>query len=114
VKVDIVKDVRAETFLNRLLRRLKEVFNIYRQIQELDGLVSYRFKYERIYHSKRFTNDKVYIEGFWSYAKGKLLKYHGLLKELFPYYLKKLEFRYNYRDQKLFDKIMQAIRDGYN
>ncbi len=34
--------------------------------------------------SKRFANGKVYINGiievFWSYAKGKLLKYHRVIR----------------------------------
>jgi transposase len=38
------------------------------------------------------------IEGFWSYAKERLLKFHGVSRENFVYYLKELEFRYNYRD----------------
>jgi len=37
------------------------------------------------------------IRGFWS-AKEKLLKFHGVSRENFVYYLKELEFRYDYRD----------------
>ena len=114
VKVEIVKDVRAETLLKETIKKVKRGSLIYTdRYRSYDGLVSYGFKHKRIDHSKRFTNGKVYIngiEGFWSYAKGKLLKYHGLSKELFPYYLKELEFRYNYRNERLFDKIMEAIR----
>jgi len=61
----------------------------------------YGFKYERIDKSIKFANGKVYIngiEGFWSYAKERLLKFHGVSRENFVYYLKELEFRYNYRD----------------
>ena len=50
------------------------------------------------------------IEGFWPYAKGELLKYHGMFKELFLYYLKELELKYNYRDEDLFDKIIKVIK----
>jgi transposase len=67
--------------------------------------------------SKRFANGKVYIngiEGFWSYAKGRLLKFHGLSPKTFKYYLKKLEFRYNNRNENLFDKIVEAVRGGMN
>ena len=35
---------------------------------------------------------------FWSYAKEKLLKFHCVSKDNFIYYLKELEFRYNFRD----------------
>jgi len=37
------------------------------------------------------------IEGFWSYAKERLLKFHGVSKDNFIYYLKELEFRYYFR-----------------
>ena len=42
-----------------------------------------------------YIND---IEGFWSYAKERLLKFHGVSKDNFIYYLKELEFKYNFRD----------------
>ena len=38
------------------------------------------------------------IEGFWSYAKERLLKFHGVSKDNFIHYLKELEFRYNIDD----------------
>jgi transposase-like protein len=50
------------------------------------------------------------IEGFWSYAKERLLKYHGLKEENFPYYLKELEFRYNNRSENLFEKILELLK----
>ena len=61
----------------------------------------YGFKHERIDKSVKFVNGKVYIngiEGFWSYAKERLLKFHGVSKDNFIYYLKELEFRYNFKD----------------
>ena len=118
VKVEIVKDVKAETLLKETIRKVKRGSLIYTdKFKSYDGLVMYGFRHERIDHSKRFANGKVYIngiEGFWSYAKGKLLKFHGLLPETFPYYLKELEFRYNNREEDLFDKIVEAIRGGIN
>ncbi len=64
------------------------------------SLVMYGFKHERIDKSIKFWNGKVYIngiEGFWSYAKERLLKFHGVSRKYFVYYLKALEFRYNFR-----------------
>jgi len=58
------------------------------------------YEHERIDHSKRFANGKVYIngiEGFWSYTKERLMKFHRLSPWLFPLYLKELEFKYNLR-----------------
>jgi len=34
--------------------------------------------------------------------------------QTFPYYLKELEFRYNNREEDLFDKIVEAIMGGMN
>ena len=61
----------------------------------------YGFRHERVDKSIRFANVKVYIngiEGFWSYAKERLLKFHTVGRENFVYYLKELEFRYNNRE----------------
>ncbi len=41
------------------------------------------------------------LEGFWSFAKERLLKYHGVSKNHFLLYLKEMEFRYKYRKEKL-------------
>jgi len=71
------------------------------KFKSYDSLVVYGFKHERIDKSVKFANGKVYIngiEGFWSYAKERLLKFHGVSKANFIYYLKELEFRYNFRD----------------
>jgi len=60
----------------------------------------YGFKQESIDKSIRFSNGKVYINGiedFLSYAKESFIKFHGVSRENFVYYLKKLEFKYNYR-----------------
>ena len=63
-------------------------------------------------HRYRFTRGKVYVnglEGFWSYAKERLIKFHGVSKEYFPLYLKELEFRYNHRYQPLFERLVQNL-----
>ncbi len=37
------------------------------------------------------------IEGFWGYAKERLLRYHGVSPQNFLNYLKEIEFRFNHR-----------------
>jgi transposase len=102
VKVEIVKDVSAETLLRETIKKVKRGSLIYTdKFKSYDGLVMYGFKHERIDKSVKFANGKVYIngiEGFWSYAKERLLKFHGVSKDNLIYYLKELEFRYNFRD----------------
>jgi transposase len=88
--------------LRETIRKVKRGSLIYTdKFKSYDGLVMYGFKHERIDKSVKFANGKVYIngiEGFWSYAKERLLKFHGVSKANFIYYLKELEFRYNFRD----------------
>lgn len=38
------------------------------------------------------------IEGFWAYAKERLLKHHGVSPGHFLLYLKEMEYRFNHRD----------------
>jgi transposase len=51
------------------------------------------------------------IEGFLSYAKERLLKFHDFESENFLYYIKELAFRYNNRDnlQEILYKVLGGI-----
>lgn len=64
-----------------------------------DGLVFDGYKHKRINHSKRYSNRKGThingIENFWSFAKQRLAKFHGLSRKTFYLHLKESEFRYN-------------------
>jgi len=40
-----------------------------------------------------------------------LMKYHGVDPTRFPFYLKELEFRYNYRDVDLFDRLIETLEE---
>jgi len=113
VTVEVVTDVQGETLLELAIKKVKRGSLIYTdKFRSYNGLVSYGFKHRRIDHGKRFANGKVYIngiEGFWSFAKERLLKYHGVDAQKFPLYLKELEYRYNHRDQDLFDDLVQVL-----
>lgn len=80
------------------------------------------YRHLKVDHSKYFSSGKVYInglacpnrfrrEGFWSFAKERLMKCHGVSKEKFPYYLKELEYRYNNRDKNLFSLLTKILAD---
>jgi transposase len=111
VRVEVVEDVSAESILRSAIKKVKRGSIIYTdRFRSYDGLVMYGFRHERIDHGKRFANGKVYIngiEGFWSYAKERLLKFHGVRRE---------EFRYNNRDNlertfniRLFNILIRTI-----
>jgi hypothetical protein len=61
---------------------------------------------------KKFVTGKLYInglEGFWSHAKQRLIKFHGASKEKYALYLKEMEFRYNNRNHDMFELLSQNI-----
>ncbi|MCX5852753.1 MAG: transposase, partial [Deltaproteobacteria bacterium] len=78
------------------------------KFRSYDSLMFCGYRHLKVDHGKYFSSGKVYInglEGFWSWAKERLVKHHGVSKEQFPLYLKELEFRYNNRRTDLFDHV---------
>lgn len=115
VRVEVVQNVTGETLLNMAISKVKRGSLIYTdKFRSYNGLISYGFRHMRIDHGKRFVNGKVYIngiEGFWSFAKERLMKYHGVNPKKFPLYLKELEFRYNHRHHDLYDDVVKCISE---
>ncbi len=50
------------------------------------------------------------IENFWGVAKSRLSKFKGIHKHTFYLHLKECEFRFNYRDQNIYPKLLKIIR----
>jgi len=79
-----------------------------------DALMFCGYRHLKVDHGKQFSRGRVYInglEGFWSWAKERVIKHHGISAHRFPLYLKELEFRYNHRDQDIFTIIAQYLCD---
>lgn len=49
------------------------------------------------------------IEGFWSFAKERLIKYHGISPRKFIYCIKEQEWRYNNKNENLFELIVNYM-----
>jgi transposase len=113
VRVTVVQDVSAETLLNLTLKTVRKGSIVYTdKFRSYDGLMFCGYRHLKVNHSKRFASGKVYInglEGFWSWAKERLIKYHGVSKVNFPLYLKELEFRYNHRHVDIFEKVADYL-----
>ena len=110
VRVEAVKDVTAEILLNLTVKTVRRGSIVYTdKFKSYDSLMFCGYRHLKIDHKKRFASGKVYIngvEGFWSYAKERLIKHHGLSKEKFPLYLKEMEFRYNNRHHSIFNILV--------
>jgi transposase len=82
-----------------------------------NGLVDLGYKkHYRVNHgSDEFVNRKSHINGiesFWSYAKRRLGKFHGIAGSTFYLHLKECEFRFNYRDKNLYQMLLKMFRDN--
>ncbi len=113
VRVEIVKDVTAESILSMTVKTVRRGSIVYTdKFRSYDALMFCGYRHLRIDHGKRFATGKVYInglEGFWSYAKERIIKFHGVSKEKFPLYLKEMEFRYNNRHKNIFTLLVKNL-----
>lgn len=103
VCVEPVKDVTAETLLTLAVKKVRRGSIVYTdKLGSYDALMCCGYRHLRVDHARRFSQGRVSInglEGFWSYAKERLMKHHGVSKRKFPLYLKEMEFRYNHRKE---------------
>jgi len=82
-----------------------------------NGLVDIGYdKHFRVHHGENeFVRGKSHINGiesFWSYAKMRLHKFHGLSKSEFNFHLKECEFRFNHREKDLYKLLLQIFRNN--
>ena len=103
----------AESLLSMTIRKVRRGSIVYTdKFRSYDALMFCGYRHLRVDHKRRFSSGRVYInglEGFWSYAKERIIKFHGVSKEKFPLYLKEMEFRYNNRHHNVFNLIVQKV-----
>ncbi len=105
----IVENVSKETLMKEIKNKTQKGSVFY-----TDGWKSYNSleqygKHNIIRHDKdEFAKEKNHIngiEGFWSFAKERFHKYHGIKKNNYPFYLKEMEFRFNHRNESIFNLL---------
>jgi transposase len=115
VLVEVVPDVKAETLLGLTVKTVRRGSIVYTdRFRSYDSLMFCGYRHLKVDHSKRFARGRVYInglEGFWSFAKERLAKYHGISPQRFPLYLKEMEFRYNHRKEDIFPLLVKILSD---
>ena len=113
VRVEPVTDVTAKTLLDLTIKTVRRGSIVYTdKFRSYDALMCCGYRHLKVDHKKRFSSGKVYInglEGFWSYAKERLIKHHGVSREKFPLYLKEMEFRYNNRNTEIFHLLSKYL-----
>ncbi|MZG31546.1 MAG: IS1595 family transposase [Nitrospinae bacterium] len=81
-----------------------------------NGLVDVGYgKHFRIDHGRNeFAKGSTHvngIEGFWGFSKTRLSRFRGMRKSTFYLHLKECEFRFNYRDQDLYQLLIKMIKN---
>ena len=121
VSVTVIRDITARTLLDLTVKTVKRGSLVYTdRYRGYDTLMCCGYRHMRVDHGRedqrrfahRFSGKRVHVnglEGFWSFAKGKLYKYHGVSPAKFPLYLFEMQFRYNHRSQDLFRLILDAL-----
>ncbi len=116
VFTQIVPDAKAKSLVPIIRGKIENTATIHSDgWRAYDGLVDFGYeKHYRVHHGKNeFARGKQHINGiesFWSYAKRRLRKFNGIRNDKFIFHLKETEFRFNYRDQNLYDIIIKILR----
>jgi len=106
----IVDNVSAETLMNEIKQHAQKGSVFYTDKFKSYKSLKFYGKHITIDHGKEYGKGNRHInglEGFWSFAKERLIKYHGVSKKYFHLYLKEMEFRYNYRNENLYHKLVK-------
>jgi len=71
-------------------------------------------KHFRVRHGQNeFARGAQHINGigsFWSYAKHRLIQFHGVARHTFYLHLKETEFRFNHRHDDLYKVLLKMLR----
>ena len=114
-RMEVIEDVSSVTLMESILRNVEKGSMVYSdKFKAYNELSSLGYTHKRIDHSKYFANGHIHtngIEGFWSYVKNGLAKYHGVSKKELPLYLKEQEFRFNNRGKDLFSLMVTHCCD---
>jgi len=115
VKLEPLPNLSAEAVLNLTVKTARRNSIAYTdRWGSYDALIFCGDKHLTIDYRRRFSRARVHINGvngFWSYAKERMNKFHGVSKERFPLYLKEMEFRYNHRHESIFNTLVDYLCD---
>jgi len=119
VYTEIVPDVKSAT-LSAIIRGRADIESVIHTDgwRGYDGLVDLGYeKHFRVYHGANEFSDGAGnhingIESFWGYAKHRLIKFNGVPKNKFIFYLKETEFRFNNRGNDLYNILLKDFREN--
>jgi len=115
VYTQIVKNCSKQELMPIIQGKVLEKSTVYTDgWKAYDGLVLNGYEHYRIYHSRdEFARGKNHVNGiesFWSYAKRRLAKFNGFTQTNFPIFLKETEYRFNHRQDDLYQILLKNLR----
>ena len=115
VFVSIVKNCSREELLPIIQGKILEGSTIHSDgWKAYDSLILNGYDHYRVFHSKNeFARGKSHVNGiesFWSFAKRRMSKFNGIDSRKFNLHLKECEFRWNFRKENLYVKIIEIIK----
>jgi len=118
VYTQIIPDASRRTLMPIIANLVeKSRSNVYTdKWKSYDGLVLNGYKHYRINHSKEFARDNNHINGiesFWSYVKRKMRKHNGVPRNKFYLYLKEAEFRFNHRNDNIYNLLLKIVLNKF-
>ena len=122
VYTQVIKNCSQEAIIPLISKRISRSAILYTDgFKTYDGLVNMGYKkHYRVYHGKnefaKTENTKVKnhingIENFWGLAKVRLSKFRGMNKDTFYLHLKECEFRFNHRQDNLYNLLLKMIKN---
>lgn len=110
-----VPDVSRATLRGIIREQMPPGSTVYSdQLASYDGLVTDGYEHVRINHRTSLGSNRRHINGlenFWSFAKGRLLRYRGIRRSHFGLYLKEMEWRFNHRKKPLARLLEGLLKD---
>jgi transposase-like protein len=115
VYVEIVKNCSKEQLMPIIQGKILEGSVIHTDgWKAYDGLILNGYTHHRVYHSHdEFVRGKAHVNGiesFWSFTKRRLAQFNGLSDKTFYLHLKESEFRFNNRNNNIYDIILKYLR----
>jgi transposase len=115
VFVSVVKNCSRKALMPIIQGKILEGSTIHSDgWRAYDGLILNGYDHYRVFHSRdEFARGKSHVNGiesFWSFAKRRLSKFNGIASHKFNLHLKECEFRWNYRGEKLYAKMVKVLK----
>ena len=114
VYTQVIPDAKAKTLIKIIRNKVETSSKVYTdKFKSYDSLILNGYDHYRINHSERFSQGRTHINGiesFWSFCKRRLGKFNGLRKKDYLLHIKECEFRFNYRNDNMYNKIIGLLK----